>query len=161
MFDSQGWVFVYYVVFFNYVDCFLYLIRYEFKLLEFKFNDDLEFILIFLVVFSGVLDVVKCLIEQGVQYIFIDKEGNGVVYFVVFYFYINILKYFISWNNDDIFVWDFFVGMLKFDDIKRKYSVVKCLEVLFFVVENNWKFILMVEGVLVFVDFFRFDNVEL
>lgn len=58
-------------------------------------------------------------------------------------------------------MWDFFVGMLKFDDIKRKYSVVKCLEVLFFVVENNWKFILMVEGVLVFVDFFRFDNVEL
>lgn len=56
-------MFVYYVVFFNYVDCFLYLIRYEFKLLEFKFNDDLEFILIFLVVFSGVLDVVKCLIE--------------------------------------------------------------------------------------------------
>lgn len=160
MFDSQGWVFVYYVVFFNYVDCFMYLIYCEFKLLEFKFKDDLEFISIFLVFLSGVFDLVKCLIEFGAQYIFIDKEGNGVVYFVVFYFYINILEYFISWNNDEVLVWDLFVGMLKFVDDKRKYSVVKCFEVLFLVLENNWKFILYVGGVFVFVDFFRFENVE-
>lgn len=160
MFDSQGWVFVYYVVFFNYVDCFLYLIYYEFKLMELKLIDYLQFILIFLVVFSGVFDVVKCFIEKGVQYTFIDKEGNGVVYFVVFYFYINILEYFISWNNIDVFVWDFLVGMLKLDDFKRKYSVVRCFEVFFLVVENNWKLILWVGGVLVFVNFLRIDNVE-
>lgn len=160
MFDSQGWVFVYYVVFFNYVDCFLYLIYYEFKLMELKLIDYLQFILIFLVVFSGVFDAVKCFIEKGVQYIFIDKEGNGVVYFVVFYFYINIFEYFISWNNIDVFVWDFLVGMLKLDDFKRKYSVVRCFEVFFLVVENNWKLILWVGGVLVFVNFLRIDNVE-
>lgn len=70
------------------------------------------------------------------------------------------MEYFISWNNDEVLVWDLFVGMLKFVDDKRKYSVVKCFEVLFLVLENNWKFILYVGGVFVFVDFFRFENVE-
>ena len=161
MFDSQGWVSVHYAAFFNHVDCLLHLIRHEPKLLELKSNDDLESTPILLAASSGALDAVKCLIEQGAQYTSIDKEGNGAVHLAALHFHTNTLKYFISWNNDDIPVWDLLVGMLKSDDIKRKHSAVKCLEVLSLAAENNWKFILMAEGVPALVDLLRLDNVEL
>ncbi|KAL9968183.1 hypothetical protein ACROYT_G026526 [Oculina patagonica] len=161
MFDSQGWVPVHYAAFFNHVDCLLHLIHHEPKLLELKSNDDLQSTPILLAASSGALDAVKCLIELGAQYTSIDKEGNGAVHLAALHFHTNTLEYFISWNNEEVPVWDLLVGMLKSEDVKRKHSAVKCLEVLSLAAENNWKFILRAGGVPALVDLLRLENVEL
>lgn len=161
MFDSQGWVPVHYAAFFNHVDCLLHLIHHEPKLMELKSTDHLQSTPILLAASSGALDAVKCLIEKGVQYTSIDKEGNGVVHLAALHFHTNTLEYFISWNNIDVPVWDLLVGMLKSDDFKRKHSAVRCLEVLSLAAENNWKSILWAGGVPALVNLLRTDNVEL
>lgn len=161
MFDSQGWVPVHYAAFFNHVDCLMHLIHCEPKLLELKSKDDLESTPILLASLSGALDSVKCLIELGAQYTSIDKEGNGAVHLAALHFHTNTLEYFISWNNDEVPVWDLLVGMLKSVDDKRKHSAVKCLEVLSLALENNWKSILHAGGVPALVDLLRLENAEL
>ena len=161
MFDSQGWVSAHYAAYFNHVDCLLHLIHHEPKLLELRSKDELESTPILLAASSGALDAVKCLIEQGVQYTSTDKEGNGAVHLAALHFHTNTLEYFISWDNNDVPVWDLLVGMLKSDDIKRKHSAVRCLEVLSLAAENNWKSILYAGGVPALVDLLRLDNVEL
>lgn len=161
MFDSQGWVSAHYAAYFNHVDCLLHLIRHEPKLLELRSKDELESTPILLAASSGALDAVKYLIEQGVQYTSTDKEGNGAVHLAALHFHTNTLEYFISWDNDDVPVWDLLVGMLKSDDIKRKHSAVRCLAVLSLAAENNWKSILYAGGVPALVDLLRLDNVEL
>ena len=161
MFDSQGWVSVHYAAFFNHIDCLLHLIHHESKLLELKSTDELESTPILLAASSGALDAVKCLIGLGAQYTCIDKEGNGAVHLAALHFHTNTLEYFISWNHDEVPVWDLLVGMLKSDDTKRKHSAVKCLEVLSLASENNWKSILLAGGVPALVDLLRLENVEL
>lgn len=161
MFDSQGWVPVHYATFFNHVDCLMHLIHREPKLLELKSKDDLESTPILLAASSGALDSVKCLIELGVQYTSTDKEGNGAIHLAVLHFHTNTLECFISWNNDEVPVWDLLVGMLKSDDVKRKHSAIKCLEVLSLALENNWKSILYAGGVPALVDLLRLENAEL
>ena len=161
MFDSQGWVSAHYAAFFNHVDCLLHLIHHEPKLLELRSKDKLESTPILLAASSGALDAVKCLIAQGAQYTSTDKEGNGAVHLAALHFHTNTLEYLISWDNNDVPVWDLLVGMLRSDDTKRKHSAVRCLEVLSLAAENNWKSILYAGGVPALVDLLRLDNVEL
>ena len=161
MFDSQGWMPVHYAAFFNHVDCLLHLIRHEPKLLELKSNDELESTPILLAASSGALDAVKCLIEQGARYTSTDKEGNGAIHLAALHFHTNTLEYFISWSNNEVPVWDLLVGMVKSEDVKRKHSAVRCLEVLSLAAENNWKSILYAGGVPALVDLLRLENVEL
>lgn len=138
----------------------MHLIHREPKLLELKAKDDLESTIL-LAPSSGALDSVKCLIELCVQYTSTDLEGNGAIHLAALHFHTNTLEYFISWNNDEVPVWDLLVGMLKSDDVKRKHSAVKCLEVLSLALENNWKSILYAGGVPALVDLLRLENAEL
>lgn len=161
MFDSQGWVAAHYAAFFNHVDCLLHLIHHEPKLLELKSKDEFKSTPILLAASSGALDAVKCLIDKGAQFMSTDKAGNGAVHLAALHFHTNTLEYFISWNNNEVPVWDLLVGMLKSDDFKRKHSAVKCLEVLSLATENNWKSILYAGGVPALVDLLRLDDTEL
>lgn len=161
MFDSQGWVAAHYAAFFNHVDCLLHLIHHEPKLLELKSKDEFKSTPILLAASSGALDAVKCLIDKGAQFMSTDKAGNGAVHLAALHFHTNTLEYFISWNNNEVPVWDLLVGMLKSDDFKRNHSAVKCLEVLSLATENNWKSILYAGGVPALVDLLRLDDTEL
>ena len=160
-FDSQGWTPVHYAAFFNHVDCLLHLIKHESKLLEVKSTDKLQSTPLLLAASSGALDAVKSLIDMGAQYTVVDAEGNGAVHLASLHFHTNTLEYFIEWNNLDVPVWDLLEGMLRSEDLKRRHSAVKCLEVLSVASENNWKSILYSGGVPALVALLRLDNVEL
>lgn len=160
MFDNHGWVSAHYAAFFNHVDCLLHLIQHEPHLLELKSSDRLESTPILLAASSGALDAVKCLIDEGAQYTSTDTEGNGAVHLAALHFHTNILQYFISWNNNEMPVWDLLVGMLTSDDVERKYSAVRCLEVLSLAAENHWKSILYAGGIPALVDLLRTKNTD-
>ena len=161
MFDSLGWVAAHYAAFFNHVDCLMHLIHHEPKLLELKSKDEFKSTPILLAASSGALDAVKCLIDKGAQFTSTDKAGNGAVHLAALHFHTNTLEYFISWNNNEVPVWDLLVGMLKSHDFKRKRSAVKCLEVLSLATEDNWKSILYAGGVPALVELLRLDDTEL
>lgn len=62
-------------------------------------------------------------------------------------FHTNVLEFFIDWDHPDVPVWEIIVNMLKGDDLGRKDSAVKCIDVLAISREDNWKEILNAGGV--------------
>ena len=161
MFDSHGWAPIHHAAYFNHVDCLLHLTHKDQKLLELKSTDNLSSTPILLAASSGALDAVRQLINLGAAFTVTDNDDNGVIHLAALHFHTNILEFFIEWSEQNIPVWDLLVGMLGAEDMKRKDSAAKCLEVLSISKESNWKSILYAGGVPALVTLLRLDNEEL
>lgn len=161
IFDSQGWAPIHYAAYYNHVDCLMHLVHKEPKLLEITSTDDTLSTPILLAASSGALDVIKCLIEAKAGYTVTNSQGNGVVHLAALHFHTNVLEYFIEWSNQELPVWDILVGMLKSDDLNRKESAIKCMEVLSIAKETHWKSILYAGGIPALVALLKIENEDL
>ncbi|KAK3726414.1 hypothetical protein QZH41_019667 [Actinostola sp. cb2023] len=159
--DNQGWAPIHYAAYYNHVDCIVHLVHKEKRLLELTSTDDTISTPVLLAGSSGALDALKCLIGLGAKYTTVTDQNNGVVHLAAFNFHTNILEYFIEWDSKDLPVWDILVDMLKSEELKRRESSIKCLEVLSIAKDTNWKAILYAGGVPALVTLLKTDNEDL
>ncbi|CAD5114678.1 DgyrCDS3724 [Dimorphilus gyrociliatus] len=134
--DQDGWVPAHYAAFYDNVPILKLLIGKESALLEFQTKDD-----------SGALEALKCLLDLGAYVQRKDDMNNNVIEVAAMRFHTNVLEFFIDWDHPEVPVWEIIVGMLKGDDLARKDSAVKCIDVLAISREDNWKEILNAGGV--------------
>lgn len=159
--DNQGWAPIHYASYYNHVDCVVHLVHKDKRLLELTSTDESVSTPVLLAASSGALDVLKCLIVLGAKYTSTTYHNNGVVHLAAFNFHTNILEYFIEWDNKDLPVWDILVDMLKSEELTRRESSIKCLEVLSISKDTNWKPILYAGGIPALVTLLKTDNEDL
>ncbi|XP_052802485.1 ankyrin and armadillo repeat-containing protein-like isoform X4 [Mya arenaria] len=159
--DQDGWAPIHHAAFFDHYPVVKLMIRKNKGLMELVTKNELRSTPILLSASSGGLSVLKGLISLGADYKRVDGEGNGIVSLAAMRFHTNVLEYLIEWNSPDVHVWEILVGMLKSDDLKKKDSAVKCLEVLSTSKPDHWRSILDAEGVPALVDLLKIENEEL
>nr|XP_033800002.1 ankyrin and armadillo repeat-containing protein [Geotrypetes seraphini] len=137
--DKRGWMPIHYAAFYNNIACIRILHRKEPALLEAETTAEYHSTPLLLAVTSGAFDTLEYLLSLGADWRKTDNLGNNIVHLSILYFHIEVLKYLIERNYQELPAWTILVNMLQSEDATKKEMAARCMEVLCIINDNFWE----------------------
>ncbi|XP_030066239.1 ankyrin and armadillo repeat-containing protein [Microcaecilia unicolor] len=159
--DQRGWMPIHYAAFYGNINCIRALHRKEPALLEAETTAEYQSTPLLLAATSGAFDTLEYLLSIGANWKKTDSLRNNIVHLSILYFHIDVLKYLIERNFQELPAWTILVEMLQSEDITRKEMSARCMEVLCTINDNYWEHIFQAVAVPSLVKMMQGDDQKL